>query len=463
MTMLYKKSMKIAVLAVFLTLIYAGCVFGAVSQEEAAQLGKSLTPWGAEVAGNKDGSIPPYTGGLTKAPATYVAGSGWRTDPFASEKPLFTITGQNAAQYAGKLSAGALATLKKYPGFYINVYPTHRTAAYPEYYLKASIKNATNCKTPANGMGYVDLDAGAPFPIPKNGNEVILNHNMRYLGPSWITRSTTTVAQADGSYYSTADPITIWNELPQMNPDRNREDVKGGFYWKIRWLFEAPVRKAGEGGQGLHHIINDHVFGPIHYLYLPGQRRVKLAPEVSFDTPNTDGAGTWTYDECWLFCCSMQRYDYKLIGKKELYIPYNTYRLTYFQGPLDRMYSKGYINPELIRWELHRVWVVELTLKPGKRHIYPKRTFYVDEDTWAILAADVYDAHGNQVKASFQNMTQSYDMTSPYTYSYMQWNLLSGVSSHAYYHRKENGFMKPMENKPEAWWAPDNLAGKGLR
>ncbi len=463
MTMSYKRSMKIAVLAVFLTLIYAGCVFGAVSQEEAAQLGKSLTPWGAEVAGNKDGSIPPYTGGLTKAPATYVAGSGWRPDPFASEKPLFSITAQNMAQYADKLTVGTQATLKKYPAFHVDVYKTHRTAAYPQSVLDNTMKNALRTKVPENGMGAINAIGGFPYPIPKNGNEVIVNHNMRYDGISWLSQSTTTIAQADGSYYSTAEPMMIWNEHPNYYADQSRKETQDGFYWKIRWNFVGPVRKAGEGGQGLHNAVNDHITGPIHYLYLPGQRRVKLAPEVSFDTPNTDGAGTWTYDECWMFNSSMQRYDFKLLGKKEMYIPYNTYRLTYYNGSLNDMYSKGYINPNIIRWELHRVWVVGVTLKPGRRHIIPKRTFYVDEDTWAILASDVYDGHGNIYKASFQNMTQSYDMLSPYCYSYMQWNLLSGVSSHAYYHRKENGFMKATEEHPERWWSPDNLAGKGLR
>ena len=130
------------------------------------------------------------------------------------------------------------------------------------------------------------------------------------------------MAEANGSYYSTSDPLTIWNEYPQYNEDRNREDVRNQLYWKIRWLFEAPVRKAGEGGQGIHHLVHDQdAIGPTHHLYLPGQRRVKLAPEVSFDTPCTDGAGTWTYDECWLFNGSMLRYNFKLLGKKRTVCP----------------------------------------------------------------------------------------------------------------------------------------------
>ncbi len=467
MTMLYKKSMKIAVLAVFLTLIYAGCVFGAVSQEEAAQLGKNLTPFGAEIAGNKDGSIPPYTGGLTKAPATYVAGSGWRPDPFASEKPLFSITGQNAAQYANKLSVGTMALLKKFPGFRLDVYKTHRTVAYPDYVLDATVKNAVTAKLGANKKGVENLvQGGIPFPIPKNGDEIILNHNMRYMGSSWLTRAVSTVCQEDGNFYNTAEPLMIWNEFPNYYEDKEARERnnKEYLYWKIRWIFEGPVRKAGEGGQGIHHIIGDQTVGPTHHLYLPGQRRVKLAPEVSFDTPDTDGAGTWTYDECWLFNGEMSRYNYKLIGKKELYIPYNTYRLVYYTGDLKQMFKPGsYINPDLIRWELHRVWVVEIALKPGKRHIYPKRTFYIDEDSWAIIAADVYDAHGNIYKSSYHELVQCYDMMAPITYSYMHFNLINGVSSRANYMRLGMGYLKPIPPQTARWWSPDALAGKGLR
>ena len=47
----------------------AGSAFAAVSPEQAAELGKTLTPMGAEMAGNADGSIPAWdpTGGPVPA------------------------------------------------------------------------------------------------------------------------------------------------------------------------------------------------------------------------------------------------------------------------------------------------------------------------------------------------------------------------------------------------------------
>ena len=108
------------------------------------------------------------------------------------------------------------------------------------------------------------------------------------------------------------------------------------------------------------------------WQYLPGQRRVKLAPDLAYDTPNPGAAGAGTYDDVSVFNGAIDRFDWKLIGKKEMYVPYSSYRLTYHKNAAD-ITKPNHLNPDLVRWELHRVWVVEATLKPGKRHIYSKR------------------------------------------------------------------------------------------
>ena len=53
-------------IAVMALSVLAANVMAAVSPEEAAKLGTSLTPVGAEKAGNADGSIPAWTGGIPK-------------------------------------------------------------------------------------------------------------------------------------------------------------------------------------------------------------------------------------------------------------------------------------------------------------------------------------------------------------------------------------------------------------
>ena len=104
------------------------------------------------------------------------------------------------------------------------------------------------------------------------------------------------------------------------------------------------------------------------WQYLPGQRRVRRAPTISYDTPNPGATGLMTYDDVFMFNGSLDRYDWKLIGKKELYIPYNCYK-PQLKVPLTEKCLGGHPDPEYWRWELHRVWVVEGTVKPGKRHV----------------------------------------------------------------------------------------------
>ncbi|MBL8420784.1 MAG: DUF1329 domain-containing protein, partial [Dechloromonas sp.] len=115
-------NMKLITVAVAGSLL-GGAALAATSAADIDRLGKDLTPTGATKAGSSD--IPEWKGGLTTPPAGWKPEQGY-TDPFANEKPLFTITGANADQYKDKLSAGVMALLKKYPNFTMPVYPTHR-------------------------------------------------------------------------------------------------------------------------------------------------------------------------------------------------------------------------------------------------------------------------------------------------------------------------------------------------
>ena len=90
-----------AVAAAFATGAHA-----AVTADEAKQLGTTLTPVGAEKAGNEEGTIPEWAGGLTTPPACFVKGSGKRPDPYAADKPRLAITGKNLAEHASKLTTG---------------------------------------------------------------------------------------------------------------------------------------------------------------------------------------------------------------------------------------------------------------------------------------------------------------------------------------------------------------------
>ena len=430
-----------------------------VSNEEAKKLGDDLTRIGAEKGANAAGTIPAYTGGLTTAPAGFKAGSSIRPDPFAKEKPRVRITAQNMGDYEAQLTAGARAMLKKYPKYRIDVYPTHRTVALPERVLDNTFANATRAATKDGGNGISGAIGGYPFPLPKNGHEAMWNHLLRYVGVASNFRYDNWNVDASGRpALATSGKLIV--EYPYYDPKNTAPAAETDVYFRTKIAYTAPARRAGEALMAVD-VVNPAKRPRRAWLYLPGQRRVKLAPDIAYDTPNPGTAGSATYDDAWIFNGAMDRYDFKLVGKKEIIVPYNTYRLTYHNKSAD-VTTPHFINPDLVRWELHRVWVVEATLKPGKRHIYAKRTFYLDEDSWTALAADQYDAKGRLYRASFAHMAPSYDTKTPNAETQVFYDLTSGVYNVSFLMGLYDGmhYGNPL---PANQWSPDALAGSGIR
>jgi hypothetical protein len=446
-------------LAASLAALASGAAFAAVTAEEAKQLGTTLTPVGAEKAGNKEGTIPEWTGGMTTPPANYTKGSGKRPDPFASEKPRLTITGKNAAEHASKLTAGAQELLKRYPDYRMDVFPTHRTSTQPKRLLDNAAKNALNAKTNNNGLGIEGAIPGVPFPIPKTGYEAMWNHLTRYVGQTYVKYDSYNVDSAGVPTLATSGDS--WQEYPIYFGNKN-EPYKGtDVYYRIKLNYLGPARRAGES------LIVQDAVNPLEqprraWQYLPGQRRVKTAPDISYDTPNPGTAGATTYDDAFNFNGAMDRYDFKLVGKKELYVPYNAYRLFYEPGSLENLLKAKFVNPDLTRWELHRVWVVEGTLKEGKRHIYAKRTIYLDEDTWIAVASDAWDARGQLFVSQFMPQAFSYDVLAPTTSLQLFHNFVAGSYGVQGFSGLQKG-IQYYDGLPEKDWSPESLAGAGVR
>ena len=414
-----KNLMQTGVLALSLL---AGSVMAAVSESEAAKLGTTLTPLGAEKAGNAAGTIPAWTGGLPKNAGT-VDSRGFLADPFAAERPLFTITAKNVEQYKDKLTPGQLAMFKRYPETYrLPVYTTHRTAAVPERVAQATRQNATRTKLLAGGNGLEDFQVANAFPIPKNGLEVIWNHITRYRGGSVRRMVTQATPQVNGSYSLVYfhEEFAFREALKDYDPSKPSNVL---FYFKQR--VTAPARLAGN--VLLVHETLDQVAEPrLAWLYNAGQRRVRRAPQVSYDGPGTAADGMRTSDQLDMFNGAPDRYDWKLVGKKELYIPYNSYRLDSPNLKYSDILKAGHINQDLTRYELHRVWHVEATLKSGERHIYAKRDFYIDEDTWQASVIDQYDGRGNLWRVSEAHAQYYYDNQVPWYTLEASYDLQSG-------------------------------------
>ncbi|MES2152587.1 MAG: DUF1329 domain-containing protein [Pseudomonadota bacterium] len=450
--MMFKKTIIAAALAA------VGAAHAGVTPDEAKQLGTTLTAVGAEKAGNKDGTIPEFTGGLTAGPAV-AKGTGMRTDPYAADKPRLVITGKDLAGQGDKLTAGTKELLKRFATYRVDVYPTRRSVTYPKAILENTAKNAVNAKSVDGGVGVENSLAGVPFPIPKSGFEVMWNHLLRYQGHAFYTKYDSWNVDSSGTP-TLATTGEIYQEFPLSDPKRTKVAEQGDVFFRTKLAYTAPARRAGEGLMAFD-AVNPVVQPRRVWQYLPGQRRVKLAPDVAYDTPNPGSAGASTYDDAWVFNGAMDRFDFKLVGKKEMIVPYNDYKLAYHTNVAD-ITKPNHINPELLRWELHRVWVVEATLKPGKRHIYSKRTFYVDEDSWTALASDEYDARGQLYRASFDHITFSYDVQAPQTGNHMIYDFVSGAYNITGVSGSHGG-VKYIEALKPSEWSADALSGSGVR
>ncbi|MDH3646270.1 MAG: DUF1329 domain-containing protein [Gammaproteobacteria bacterium] len=404
-----------------LAVIYTGSALAAISPADAERLGKDLTPMGAEQAGN-GGEIPEWAGGITTPPANYSPGDH-HPDPFADDQRQFTITAANYNEYADKLTTGHEAMLKAYPdSFRMHVYPTRRSFSAPEHIYEATKRISTTAELIENGNGVRGALMGVPFPIPNSGIEVIWNHILRwraesgerFYGQAAVTRS--------GKYtlVQFSDQIAVPYAYPGMTEEEMDNVI---IFFKEKTV--APARLAGRVLL-VHETLDQAKENRKAWVYNPGQRRVRRAPNVAFDNPRSGSDGLMTSDQYDMYNGSPQRYNWELAGKREMYVPYNAYQVHSDNLKYDDYIDPLHANPEYLRYELHRVWVVEATLKEGMRHQYKRRTFYIDEDSWQILAVDIYDNRDELWRVSEGHGINYYDVKNFWTTLELNYDLQSG-------------------------------------
>ncbi len=391
--------------AAFLLGVQTG--YAKVSQEEADQLKNgTLAPTGADPNASADNTIPKWEGGIRTPPAGYKGPPEIYPNIFPDDKPLFTITKENLEQYKDKLSVGHIALFNKYPKTYkMNVYESKRTFGSPDFVYEWNYKNALSAELTNEGNGFKGAAVGIPFPIPKQGVEPVWNHKSRYRGTSGRRWNIQTPVTVSGDYNPSIlqEDFSFWYNLPDMTPDKvNNVFV---FFMQVR---HAPAIIRGE--VLLVHETLDQIAEPRKaWLYNPGQRRVRLAPNVGHDNPGTGADGLRTNDQFDVFNGSMERYTWKLVGKKDIYVPYNAGELHQAKYKYKDLVRKGHLNQDPARYELHRVWVVDSEIRPGTSHIYGRRTYYIDEDSSTALAVDVYDKRSQLWRVQEAHTYQSID------------------------------------------------------
>jgi hypothetical protein len=410
----------------------------AVSEEEANRLGNELTPIGADPGGNAEGTIPAWEGAAvwTEEQKTYRHADierMRREDPNQMNwlaknrpetmEPLYTITAENYQEYAERLSAGHKRLFERYPDTYkMVVYPTVRGSFFPDEIYEATRRNAVTARLEGTDELH-NAQLGFPFPIPANGAEAIWNHRLKFRGSGTQRYNNQAVVDADGSYQRTQLIEDVRFEYGNIRADPDDREDNVFAYYMQRTL--SPARVAGQIVL-VHEIFGAGTSGRNAWIYNPGLARVNRAPEVGFDNPSLGSDGLQFNDQINMFNGSLSRYTWRLVGKREMYIPYNSMEINSARHRYDDIIGRGHVNQDLARYELHRVWVIEAELRPGARHQFKRRTFYLDEDSWVVAMMDAYDNRDQLWKLS-----EGHVMTAPFiptttTLPEIHYDLLSG-------------------------------------
>jgi hypothetical protein len=359
----------------------------AASSVDPSRLGNDLTPIGAEKAGNADGSIPAWDGGLTQAPAGWTPGHG---DPFGADKPLYSIDASNLAQYQAQVPAGQAALIKTYPGYRLDVYPTHRSCAVPAEVAERTRAHAGQSRIGSDGWQLEQaVGAAVPFPMPQNGAQVMWNFKLRYMAKARRAQISLLMREKGGDLFEVKQWATEY--YPYNDPAVKSPADTDGIEAKLLYDVLSPSSRAGE--MYLLHSLLDRPQDA--WIYFPGQRRVRRAPSFAYDNPVAGSDSLYFVDQINMFTGALDRYDFKLIGKQEMVVPYNSYKLVDKANKYQDLIGPDYLNRDVQRYEKHRVWVVEAAVKADKRHSFARRVMYFDEDSWNLLHVDMYDAKGN--------------------------------------------------------------------
>lgn len=402
-----------------------------LSEAELAKLGFSgteLTPIGAIRAGNAEGTISEWKYEHLPVPAGFKAGDH-HPDPFSADQILFTITKDNYQQYASKLSPGQIKLFEVIPGYKMHIYPSRRSAVYEERFYDAALANAKTAEVVVTGnqIGFKNASIAWPFPIPKDGKEAIANALTRPL-PSWINFWDNTAATtSNGSYEVNKLSVQIhWIYGDPASAKEGFDPSAPGTGYGYFQTITAPVKQAGQ-------VLLAH--DPITYTanlrqawqYNPGQRRVKRAPQINYAYPFPGSSGLMTVDSGYGYNGPNDRFEWKLEGLHEKYVPYNSYKL--HSGDIkvaDIITPEGRLNQDLARYELHRVWKLTGTLREGTSHIYGYRELFLDEDSWWVLLADNYDRRGELWRPIELHLVNLYDAQTMFYTLFDSYDLQSG-------------------------------------
>jgi hypothetical protein len=420
MTSFVSRSAQIALAFIAL----ANAPLGVAQSRDAARLGKELTGVGAEPGPGAADAIPAYAPAGALEPGWAPGKSRGAFFKFKGDKPLYSIDAANVDQHAAKLSPAQVALIKQVKGYRMDVYPSRRTCANPDFVIENTKKNVTAAKLGADGWSLKDaVLPGIPFPMPANGAEAMWNSKLRYagIGFEWpLNYIALSPRKGSNDWIRAGATQTYYFPWGKKGSTPLAQLPPVEYY--TYFAYESPAALAG---QALAIVFYTDKAGDTFY-YFPGQRRVRRMPTYAYDAPQIGFENQYTMDEPRMFNGTMDRFDWKLVGKKELIVGYNAFGMYDPAVKLDAVLKPDMPANEARRYELHRVWVVEATVKPGVRHVAPKRTFYLDEDSWSIVVAEDYDAQGKLWKLRESFVIPVHETGSCDNPAFVQHNLIDG-------------------------------------
>lgn len=371
-----------------LGLLVALPAWAKVAPDEAAKLGVSgteLTPLGAIRAGTDDGQVPPWTP-YTPHGNELIREAQWLEPRYADEQPLFVITKANMGKYADLLSEGHKQLLRRYDSYKMKVYPSHRDAAWPKEIYEASIKNATATFLDGGDPDKIrEATLGFPFPIPTTGAHPWWNHRLKWRGNDVVRFNNQAIVQDDGNFQLTTIVEEVkfkYANLAQPGTMNGPDDI---FLWYLSET-KSPPRLAGQ-----FLLAWEHADYRSAWLYNPGLRRIRRAPNVGYDNPYEGTDGQQFYDQVDMINGKLDRFSWKLLGRKPMITTYNSEAINSPKLKYADLLQGLHLNQDLVRYEIHRMWVVEANNRPEIRHTFKKRVIYFDEDTWTATMIDNYD------------------------------------------------------------------------
>ncbi len=417
-------------LAASVVLALSASAYAKVSPDEASKLGNELTCMGGVAAGNEAGTIPPFSGKWHGTPpgVEYTPHVGQHpVDPYPNDKPIFQITGQNWEQYKDNLTEGQIAVLQRFPDTYrIPVYEGRRDFNYQDKLCEVAKHNATDAELVDEGMGYTGYMGAIPFPIPGGDNaamQVLANHN-------FPARAATEVMEERDMANVNSDGTITWGKtvnrgLSVVNAPENIGKPMDAIMAYNDTGTLLPTRDKGKRTVSVEPA-NFAQGQRLAWTYNPGTRRVRQLPEYGYDTPSAGTSGKIVIDQDRLMNGSPDRWDWNLKGKREIYVPANAYRIHEKDVSYDALLTPNHPNPDFMRYELRRVWVLEGTLKSTHRHKFGKRTLFIDEDTWHGVLSDYYDTRGELVNHGLLNYYYAYDINAWHAGTSVYFDLASG-------------------------------------